>query len=131
MSARPLSAFPDPARYGFAGRMASLFIDSKLTPIIVAASLLLGLFAVLMLPREEEPQINVPMFDVMVPLPGSSAREVSERVVAVGERKLMEIPGVEYMIENVSENSKSGQVPVIVSKKATIMCPAPTDAIVH
>ena len=53
--------------------MASLFIDSKLTPILVAASLLLGLFAVLVLPREEEPQIKVPMIDVMVAMPGASA----------------------------------------------------------
>ena len=53
MSAGPSSPFPDPAKYGFAGRMASIFIDSKLTPIVVAASLLLGLFAILMLPREE------------------------------------------------------------------------------
>jgi multidrug efflux pump subunit AcrB len=71
MSATPGISFPDPKKYGFAGRMASLFIDSKLTPIIVAASLLLGLFAILVLPREEEPQIKVPMIDVMVAMPGA------------------------------------------------------------
>ena len=68
------------AKLGFAGRLASFFIDSKLTPIIVAASLLLGLLAVLMLPREEEPQIKVPMVDVMVAMPGASAAEVESRV---------------------------------------------------
>jgi multidrug efflux pump subunit AcrB len=93
----PSSPFPDPAKYGFAGRMASMFIDSKLTPIIVAASLLLGLFAVLMLPREEEPQIKVPMIDVMVAMPGGETRDVENRVTRPMEKLLWEIPGVEYL----------------------------------
>jgi multidrug efflux pump subunit AcrB len=97
MSATPGSSFPDPKKYGFAGRMASLFIDSKLTPIIVAASLLLGLFAILVLPREEEPQIKVPMIDVMVAMPGASAAEVESRVSRPLEKLLWEIPGVEYL----------------------------------
>jgi multidrug efflux pump subunit AcrB len=96
------SPFPDPARYGFAGRMASLFIDSKLTPILVAASLLLGLFAVLMLPREEEPQIKVPMIDVMVAMPGATAAEVESRVTRPIEKLLWEIPGVEYIYSTAS-----------------------------
>lgn len=94
--------FADPARYGFAGRMASLFIDSKLTPIVVAASLLLGLFAVLMLPREEEPQIKVPMIDVMVAMPGASAQEVENRATRPMEKLLWEIPGVEYLYSTAS-----------------------------
>jgi len=97
MSAGPSSPFPDPAKYGFAGRMASIFIDSKLTPIVVAASLLLGLFAILMLPREEEPQIKVPMIDVMVAMPGADARDVENRVTRPMEKLLWEIPGVEYI----------------------------------
>ena len=97
MSATPLSPFPDPAKYGFAGRMASLFINSKLTPIIVAASLLLGFFAILMLPREEEPQIKVPMIDVMVAMPGATAKEVENRVTRPIEKLLWEISGVEYL----------------------------------
>ncbi len=97
MSVTPGSSFPDPKKYGFAGRMASLFIDSKLTPIIVAASLLLGLFAILVLPREEEPQIKVPMIDVMVAMPGASAREVESRVSRPMGKLLWEIPGVEYL----------------------------------
>ena len=97
MSVTPGSSFPDPKKYGFAGRMASLFIDSKLTPIIVAASLLLGLFSILVLPREEEPQIKVPMIDVMVAMPGASAREVESRVSRPLEKLLWEIPGVEYL----------------------------------
>jgi multidrug efflux pump subunit AcrB len=82
---------------GFAGKIAHAFIDSKLTPLIVAASLLLGLFAVKMTPREEEPQIIVPMVDIYLPLPGSSPQEVQERVVKPFESKLWEIKGVEYL----------------------------------
>ncbi len=83
--------------YGFAGRVAAVFINSKLTPIVVAASLLLGFFAILMLPREEEPQIKVPMIDVMVAMPGASAHEVENRVTRPMEKLLWEIPGVEYL----------------------------------
>ncbi len=82
---------------GFAGKIARAFIDSKLTPLIVAASLLLGLYAVLATPREEEPQIVVPMVDIYLPLPGSSPKEVQERVVKPIEKKMWEIKGVEYI----------------------------------
>ncbi|AJE04370.1 efflux RND transporter permease subunit [Geobacter pickeringii] len=82
---------------GVAGKIARAFIDSKLTPLIVAASLLLGLYAVLVTPREEEPQIVVPMVDIYLPLPGSAPQEVEERVVAPFEKKMWELPGVEYV----------------------------------
>jgi len=82
---------------GFAGKTARAFIDSKLTPLIVIAALLLGFFAVRMTPREEEPQISVPMVDIYLPLPGSSPAEVQERVVKPFESKLWEIKGVEYL----------------------------------
>ena len=65
---------------GYAGKLAKTFIRSKLTPLIVGASILLGIGAVYMLPREEEPQIVVPMIDVMVKMPGASPKEVEERV---------------------------------------------------
>ncbi|HVU35073.1 MAG TPA: efflux RND transporter permease subunit [Opitutaceae bacterium] len=97
MSAKDTTRLPGTPKYGFAGRMASLFIDSKLTPIMVAASLLLGVFAILMLPREEEPQIKVPMIDVMVGMPGATAHEVENRVTRPMEKLLWEIPGVEYL----------------------------------
>ena len=83
--------------YGFAGKIARAFINSKLTPLIVGAALLLGLFAIKMTPREEEPQISVPMVDIYLPLPGSSPAEVQERVVKPFEAKLWEITGVEYL----------------------------------
>lgn len=83
--------------YGVAGRVARAWIDSKLTPLFMVASLLLGAFSVYMLPREEEPQIIVPMIDVFVGMPGASAREVEERVTKPMEKLLWEIPGVEYI----------------------------------
>ena len=84
-------------KIGFAGKLAHAFIDSKLTPLIIVASILLGIGAVLMLPREEEPQIIVPMIDLFVQMPGASAKEVEQRVTRPMEKLLWEIPGVEYI----------------------------------
>ena len=89
-------------RFGFAGRLAGGFIESKLTPLAVVASLLLGVFAVLMLPREEEPQIKVPMIDVFVGMPGATAAEVESRVTRPMEQLLWEIQGVEYLYSTSS-----------------------------
>lgn len=93
-------------RQGIAGRIAHAFVDSKLTPLVVAASVLLGAAAVILLPREEEPQIKVPMIDVMVSLPGFTAKEVEERATRPMEKLLWEIPGVEY-IYSTSRDSES------------------------
>ncbi|MBI4662963.1 MAG: efflux RND transporter permease subunit [Verrucomicrobia bacterium] len=98
---------------GIAGRIAHAFIDAKLTPLIVVSSVLLGLFAVLMLPREEEPQIKVPMIDVMVGMPGFSAKEVEERATRPMEKLLWEVPGVEYLYST----SRPGESLVIVRFK--------------
>ncbi len=91
------------AHFGIAGRIAQAFIDSKLTPLVIIASVLLGLLAVLLLPREEEPQIKVPMVDVLVSMPGSGAKEVEERATRPMEKLLWEIPGVEYIYSTSSE----------------------------
>lgn len=80
-----------------AGKIANSFIQSKLTPIIILASLLLGIMAVIITPREEEPQIVVPMVDVYVTFPGASAKEVEDLVTAPMEKLLWEIDGVEYI----------------------------------
>ncbi len=85
------------SRPGFAGRLAAFFVDSKLTVIGIIASLLMGVFAVVMLPREEEPQIKVPMIDVMVSMPGASPKEVEQLVSIPMEKLLYELPGVEYI----------------------------------
>ena len=99
-----------PPRRGIAGRIAAAFIDSRLTPLVVLASVLLGVGAVLLLPREEEPQIVVPMIDVFVQMPGASAKEVEERVTRPMEKLLWEIPGVEY----IYSTSSPGQSMAIV-----------------
>jgi multidrug efflux pump subunit AcrB len=80
-----------------AGRISHSFIDSKLTPLVIVAALLLGTFSVLRTPREEEPQIVVPMLDVFVQMPGASADEVAQRVSLPMEKLLREVPGVEYI----------------------------------
>jgi multidrug efflux pump subunit AcrB len=82
---------------GPAGKLAQAFINSKLTPLVIVASILMGVGAVLLLPREEEPQIVVPMTDVFVQMPGASAQEVEERVTKPMEKLLWEVPGVEYV----------------------------------
>src|SRR6185369_9794454 len=87
---------------GPAGRLARAFIDSKLTPLIIAAAVMLGIGAGVLLPREEEPQIIVPMIDVMVEMPGASSKEVEERVTKPMEKLLWEIPGVEYIYSTSS-----------------------------
>ena len=83
--------------YRLAGRIARAFINSKLTPLAIVAALVLGAFSILQTPREEEPQIAVPMLDVVVQMPGASTEEVAQRVSAPIERLLREIPGVEYV----------------------------------
>ncbi|MBK9170359.1 MAG: efflux RND transporter permease subunit [Bryobacterales bacterium] len=82
--------------------MAAAWINSKLTPLFIGASVLLGVFSVFQLPREEEPQIIVPMIDVFVSMPGASVREVQERVTKPMEKLLWEIPGVEYIYSTTS-----------------------------
>jgi len=91
---------------GVAGRIAAMFIDSKLTPLVVIASVILGAAAVVLLPREEEPQIKVPMVDVMVSMPGSSAKEIEERATRPMEKLLWEVAGVEYLY-STSRDSES------------------------
>lgn len=87
---------------GMAGRLAAAFIHSKLTPLVIIASIALGLLAVVALPREEEPQIIVPMIDVFVQMPGASPTEVEQRVTRPMEKLLWEVPGVEYLYSTSS-----------------------------
>lgn len=87
---------------GVAGKIANFFIDSKLTPLFIIASILLGIASVIALPREEEPQIIVPMIDIFVKMPGAGAKEVEERVTNPMEKLLWEVPGVEYIYSTSS-----------------------------
>jgi multidrug efflux pump subunit AcrB len=98
---------------GFAGRIARAFVDSKLSPLVIITSVLLGVAAIWLLPREEEPQIKVPMIDVLVSMPGFSAKEVEERATRPMEKLLWEIPGVEY----IYSTSRPGECLAIVRFK--------------
>jgi multidrug efflux pump subunit AcrB len=82
---------------GLAGRIAGMFLHSKLTPLTVFASIVLGLLATVTLPREEEPQIKVPMVDVMVAWPGTPSPQVERQLTTPVERQLWQIPGLEYL----------------------------------
>ncbi len=95
---------------GIAGRLAHSFLNSKLTPLFIAASLALGIFSVAIIPREEEPQILVPMLDIATAMPGASPAEVEQRVTLPIEELVHQISGVEY----VYSTSMPGQSLVIV-----------------
>ncbi len=82
---------------GISGRIARFFQDSQLTPLIALVAFLLGLFAVMVTPREEEPQINVTMANVFVPFPGASARDVEALVATPAEQVLSQMSGVEHV----------------------------------
>ncbi|MDO9631352.1 MAG: efflux RND transporter permease subunit [Humidesulfovibrio sp.] len=84
-------------------RITAGFVNSKLVPLIILGSLLLGVFAVLRTPSEEEPQILVPMIDVMVEMPGATPKEIETRVIGPMEKILWEIPGVEYVYSTAED----------------------------
>ena len=88
---------------GIAGRVAQAFLHSKLTPLVTFASLAVGGIALVATPREEEPQISVPMIDVTVALPGGAPREVEQLVTRPVEKLMWEIPGVEYVYSTAGE----------------------------
>ncbi|MBI4862216.1 MAG: efflux RND transporter permease subunit, partial [Candidatus Riflebacteria bacterium] len=100
-------------QHSFMESVVREFVDSKLTPLIVIASLVAGVFAIVATPREEEPQIIVPMMDVFAEMPGATASEVEQRVTIPMEKKIAEIPGVEY----VYSTSMPGQSLVVVRFK--------------
>jgi multidrug efflux pump subunit AcrB len=82
---------------GFSGRLASRFLGNQITPLLAGAALLLGVFAVLVTPREEEPQIDVTFANIFVPFPGASAEQVENLVSSPMEKVLGEISGVEHI----------------------------------
>ncbi|TWO79602.1 multidrug transporter AcrB [Denitratisoma oestradiolicum] len=82
---------------GISGRIAGYFLGNSLTPLIALIALLLGLFAVLVTPREEEPQINVTMANVFIPFPGASAKDVESLVARPAEQVLSRISGIEHV----------------------------------
>ena len=82
---------------GISGRIAKYFLRSQMTPLLALVAVLLGVFAVLVTPREEEPQINVTMANVLVPYPGASARDVAQVVATPAEQVLAQIAGVDHV----------------------------------
>jgi multidrug efflux pump subunit AcrB len=82
---------------GASGRIARFFQDSQLTPLLALVAFLLGVFAVAVTPREEEPQINVTMANVLVPFPGASARDVEALIATPAEQVFAQMSGVEHV----------------------------------
>ena len=80
------------------GRLARLFQASQITPLLALVCFLLGVFAVMVTPREEEPQINVTMANVMIPFPGASVKDVEQMVSGPAEQVLSQIAGVEHVM---------------------------------
>ena len=82
---------------GLSGRIAGFFQNAQITPLLAVVALLLGIFAVVVTPREEEPQINVTMANVLIPFPGASARDVEQMIAVPAEQVLSQIVGTEHV----------------------------------
>ena len=82
---------------GPSGRIARFFLTSQLTPLIALVTALMGLFAILVTPREEEPQINVTMANVFIPFVGASVKDVESLVATPAEQVLSQITGIEHI----------------------------------
>ncbi len=92
----PRAPASDDAPLGVSGRIARAFQANAITPLLALVALLLGLFAVLVTPREEEPQINVTMANVLIPFPGASSADVQNMVARPAEQALSQIAGIEH-----------------------------------
>ena len=83
---------------GVSGRIAAYFQSAQITPLLALVAFLLGLFAVMVTPREEEPQINVTMANVLIPFPGASVKDVEQMVAIPAEQVLSQIANVEHVM---------------------------------
>jgi multidrug efflux pump subunit AcrB len=101
---------------GISGRIAAFFQRAQITPLLALVALLLGAFAVLVTPREEEPQINVTMANVLIPFPGASVRDVEQMVAVPAEQVLAQIVGVEH----VTSVSRTGMAVLTVQFKVGV-----------
>ena len=91
---------------GIAGRLACIFIDSPVSPLLMMAALAIGLLGLMFTPRQEDPQISVPMIDIFVQYPGASAAQVTSLVTEPLERIMHEIPGVRH-VYSATERGRS------------------------
>ena len=89
---------PGSRALGMSGRIAAYFLQARITPLLALVALLLGLFAVMVTPREEEPQIDVTMANVIVPFPGASTKEVEQAVTVPAEQVFSRMAGVEHVM---------------------------------
>ena len=94
----PSSPHNSASTLGISGRIAAYFQRAQITPLLALVALLLGFFAVGVTPREEEPQINVTMANVLIPFPGAAARDVEQMVAGPAEQVLAQIAGVEHVM---------------------------------
>ncbi|MEY8876470.1 MAG: efflux RND transporter permease subunit [Leptothrix sp. (in: b-proteobacteria)] len=101
---------------GLSGRIAAFFQTAQITPLLALVALLLGFFAVGVTPREEEPQINVTMANVMIPFPGASVRDVEQMVAGPAEQVLSQIAGIEH----VASVSRPGLAVITVQFKVGV-----------
>jgi multidrug efflux pump subunit AcrB len=85
------------AELGLAGRMAKFFINSPLSPLLYLAMLMMGIMGYALIPRQEDPQISVPMVDLRIQYPGASAKKVVDLAISPLERIMSEIPGVKHV----------------------------------
>ncbi|WP_075601725.1 efflux RND transporter permease subunit [Saccharicrinis aurantiacus] len=95
---------------GFAGTLARMFIKSKLTPLLMVAFMIIGIYSSYLTPREEEPQIDVPIADIFIGYPGASPKEIESKIVTPIEKVISNVKGVEY----VYSQSMSEQAMLIV-----------------
>ncbi len=102
---------------GISGRIARYFLHSRLTPLLALVGLLLGVFAAAITPREEEPQINVTMANVLIPFPGASAKDVEQMVATPAEQVLSQIPDVKH----VMSVSRAGMAIITVQYEVGIL----------
>ncbi len=95
---------------GLAGRLAQPFINSKITPLLMAAFLGIGIYSIWLTPKEEDPQIEVPMVDIFVQQPGATPAEVESRIIEPLEHLLSNIEGVEYIYSTAMQGQASVSV---------------------
>ncbi len=112
------------APLGVSGRIAEFFLKASITPLLALVALLLGVFAVLVTPREEEPQIDVTMASVLVPFPGATPKQVEQSVAGPAEQIFSRMPGVEHVVSV----SRTGMAMLTIQFKVGV---ARNDAIVR
>ena len=105
------------------GRFARWFVDSKLTILIIIASLAAGIIAMLTTPREENPQISMPAAEVIITLPGAKPAEIEDLIVKPAERVINQIPGVDHVFSTAMDSAAviSVQYKVNENKEASLV----------